>query len=64
MTAIVQYFENSLALPFFGTEMKTDFSTLLATAAFSKFADILSAAFSLHHLLGFGIVQLEFHRFH
>ena len=24
MTAIVWYFENSLALPFFGTEMKTD----------------------------------------
>ena len=26
MTAIVWYFENSLALPFFGTEMKTDLS--------------------------------------
>ena len=58
MTAIVQYFENSLALPFFGTEMKTDFSTLLATAAFSKFADILSAAHSQLHLLGFEIAQL------
>ena len=39
--------------------MKTDFSSRVATAEFSKFADILSAALSQHHLLGFEIAQLE-----
>ena len=43
--------------------MKT-FSSLVATAEFSKFAGILSAAFSQHHLLGFEIAQLEFHHLH
>ena len=33
----------------------------MATAKFSEFADILSAALSQHHHLGFEIVQLEFH---
>ena len=33
----------------------------MASAEFSKFAGILSAALSQHHLLGFEIVQLEFH---
>ena len=32
----------------------------MATAEFSKFAGILSAALSKHHLLGFEIAQLEF----
>ena len=32
----------------------------MATAEFSKFAGILNAAFSQHHLLGFEIIQLEF----
>ena len=32
----------------------------MATAEFSKFADILSAALSQHLLLGFEITQLEF----
>ena len=32
----------------------------MATAEFSKFAGILSAALSQHHLLGFEIDQLEF----
>ena len=31
----------------------------MAAAEFSKFADILSAAVSQHHLLGFEIAQLE-----
>ena len=39
--------------------MKTDFSSPVATAEFSKFASILSAALSQHHLLGFEIAQLE-----
>ena len=33
----------------------------MATAEFSIFAGILSAALSQHHLLGFEIAQLEFH---
>ena len=36
----------------------------VATAEFSKFACILNAALSQHHLLGFEIAQLEFHHFH
>ena len=44
MSAIVRYFEHSLALPFFGTGMKTDLSSPVVTAEFSKFAGILSAA--------------------
>ena len=36
----------------------------MATAEFSKFAGILSAALSQHHLLGFEIAQLEFHHLH
>ena len=31
---------------------------------FSKFAGILSAALSQHHLLGLEIAQLEFHHLH
>ena len=58
MSAIVQYFEYSLALPFFGIGT---FSSPVATAEFSKFAGILSAALSQHHILGFEIAQLEFH---
>ena len=40
------------------------FSCLLATGEFSKFAGILDAALSQHHLLGFEIAQLEFHHFY
>jgi hypothetical protein len=36
------------------------FSSPVASAAFSKFAGILSAALS-QHLLGFMLAQLEFH---
>jgi len=64
MSAVVQYFEHSLALPFFGIGMKTDFSSPVATAEFSKFAGILSAALSQHHLSGFEIAPLEFHPLH
>ena len=34
----------------------------MATAEVSRFAGILSAALSQHHLSGFEIVQLEFHK--
>ena len=61
MSAIVQWFEHSLALPFLGIGMKTDFSSPVATAEFSKLAGILNAALSQHRLLGFEIAQLEFH---
>ena len=63
MSAIVQYFEHSLALHFFGTGMKTDFSSPVATAEFSKCAGILSEALSQHHLSGFEraqVIQIEF----
>jgi len=60
----VQSFEHSLALPFFGIAMKLTFSSPVATAEFSKFAGILSAALAKHHLLGFEIAQLEFHHLH
>ena len=48
-------------MPFFLIGMKTDLSHPVATAEFSKFAGILSAALSQHHLLGLEIAQLEFH---
>ena len=43
---------------------KQTFSSPVATAEFSKFTGILSAALSQHHLLGFGKAQLEFHHLH
>ena len=61
MSAIVWQFEHSLALPFFGIGMKTDLSSPVATAEFSKFSGILSAALSQHLLSGFEIAQLELH---
>ena len=42
-----------------GLECKLTFSSPVATAEFSKFADILSAALAQHHLSGFEIAQLE-----
>ena len=47
-----------------GLEWKLAFSSPVAIAEFSKFADILSAALSQHHLLGIEIAQLEFHHLH
>ena len=64
MSAIVRKFEHSLALPFFGNGMKTDLFSPVATAEFSKFAGILSAALSQHHLSGFEIAQLGIHHLH
>ena len=50
---------------FFGTAFLWDWNAILfqsfATAEFSKFAGIVSAALSQHHLSGFEIAQLEFH---
>ena len=61
MNAIVWQFEHCLSL---GLECKLTFSSPVATAEFSKFAGILSAALSQHHLSGFGIAQMEFHHLH
>ena len=47
-----------------GWEWKLTFTSAIATAEFSKFAGILSAALSQHLLLGFEIAQLEFHHLH
>ena len=44
MSAIVQKFEHSLALIFFGIGTKTDLFQPVATAEFSKFAGILNEA--------------------
>ena len=46
----MQWFEHFLALPTLGLELKLTSSSLVATAEFSKFAGILSAALSQHHL--------------
>jgi hypothetical protein len=43
-----------------GLEWKLTSSSPIASAGFSKFAGVLSAALSQHHLLGFEIAQLEF----
>ena len=66
MSAIVQKFEHSLALPLFGIGMKTDLfqSSPLVTVEFSKCMGILSAALYQHHLLGFEIAQLVLHHLH
>ena len=47
-----------------GLEWKLTFSSPVAIAEFSKFAGILSASLSQHHLSGFEIAQLEFHHLH
>ena len=47
-----------------GLEWKLTFSSPVATAEFSKFAGLLSATLSQHHLSGFEIAQLEFHHIH
>ena len=45
-------------------EGKLTFANPVATAEFSQFAGILSAALSQHNLSGFEIAQLEFHHLH
>ena len=44
-----------------GLEWKLTFSSPVATAEFSKFVGILSAALLQHHFWGFEIAQLKFH---
>ena len=64
MSTIVQQFQHSLHGLSLRLQWKLTFSSPVATTEFSKFADILSAALSQHHLLGFEIAQLEFHHLH
>ena len=47
-----------------GLEWKLTFSSPVAAAEFSRFAGVLGAALSQHHLSGFEIAQLEFHYLH
>ena len=47
-----------------GLEWKLVLTSLMATADFSKFADILSAALQQQNLLEFEIAQLEFYHIH
>ena len=47
-----------------GLELQLTFLSPVATAEITKFADILSAALSQYHLLGFEMAQLELHRLH
>ena len=47
-----------------GLEWKLTFASPVATTEFSRFAGILSAAISQHHLLWFEIAQVEFHYLH
>ena len=47
-----------------GLKWKLTFSSPVPTAEYSKFAGILSAAHSQHHLSGFEIAQLEFYHIH
>ena len=51
---------------FLELRMIQTFSSPVATAEFSKFAGILSAALSQHHLFHsyFKLAQLEFHHLH
>ena len=51
-------------IAFFRFGMKTDLFMPVVTDKFSKFADILGATLSQHHLSGFEIAQLEFYHFH
>ena len=60
---------NVVVWAFFGIAFLWDwnentFSSPVATAEFSKFAGMYSVAPSQHHLLGFGIAQLEFYHLH
>ena len=58
MSTALRECERSSALPFFGIGIKTNISSTVAIAEFSKFAGILSAALSQHHLSGFERAQL------
>ena len=64
MNAIVQGLSILWHCLSLGLKWKLTNSSPVVTAELSKFAGILSAALSQHHLSGFEIAQLEFHHFH
>ena len=64
MSAIVKEFEHSFALPFFVIGMKTELFQSCDHCWVSKFAGILNAALSQHHLWGFESALLELHHLH
>ena len=64
ISAIVQWFERPLALPFFGLGMKTDLFQSCGHCWVFQICWQMSAAIKQHHLLGFEIAQLEFCHLH
>ena len=62
--AIVQWFEHSLAGPFFGIGMKTDLFQSCGHCWVFQICWQMSAAIKQHHLLGFETAQLEFSHLH
>ena len=64
MNAIVWQFEQFWHCPSLKLEWILTFSSPMATAEFSKFSGILSAALSQHHLLGSELAQVGFHHLH
>ena len=64
MSKLYGSLKNLRHCPFWGMEWLLTFSSPMATTEFSKFAGILSATLSQHHLLGLEIAQLEFHHLH
>ena len=58
MSAIVQYFEHSLALPFFGIRMKTDLSQSCGHCWVFQICWHIECSTFKHHLSGFEIAQL------
>ena len=65
MSVIVQYFEHSLVLPFFGIGMKTDFFQSCGHCwVFQIWWHIECSTFLMHHLFGFEVAQLEFYHLH
>ena len=59
MSSTVPWFEHFYHCLSLGLEWKLTFFSPVASAEFSKFAGILSAALPQHHLLGFKIAALE-----
>ena len=65
-TSVWDEYNRVVVWAFFGIAFLWDWnentlSSAVATAEFSRFGDILSAALSQYHLLVFELAQLEFH---
>ena len=64
MSAIVWWFEHSLALPIFRIGMKTDLFQSCGHCWVFQICWHVECSISQHHILGFEIAQLEFHPLH